>query len=51
MFLFDQILVNSHWELYLMCLSKEKEMEKQNLAWFVGYIASYANRNMFKKHI
>ena len=30
---------------------QEKEMQEQKLAWFVGYIALCANRNMFKKHI
>ena len=27
------------------------EIHKQKLAWLVGYLDLYANRNMFKKHI
>jgi len=30
---------------------QEKEINKQKLAWFLGYLALCANRNMFKKHI
>ena len=30
---------------------QEKEIHKQKLAWFVGYLALCPNRNMFKKHI
>ena len=30
---------------------QEQEIHKQKLAWFVGYLALCANRNMFKNHI
>ena len=46
MFFLDQILINSH-QLYI----QEKEIQEQNLAWFVGYLALCINRNMSIKHI
>ena len=36
MFFLDQILINSH-QLYI----QEKEIQEQNLAWFVGYLEIY----------
>ena len=51
-YVLDQILVNSNWELNLTyTFGQEKEMQKQKLAWFVGYLALCINRNMYKKHI
>ena len=44
MFFLDQILINSH-QLYI----QEKEIQEQNLAWFVGYLALYIN--IYKKPI
>ena len=34
-----------------MCTDTRKEIHKQKLAWFVGYLALCANVNRFKKHI
>jgi len=47
MFILDQILVNSHCELNLMCTSKKKKYI--GLVWRL--FSFCANRNMFKKPI